>query len=210
MNADIFCPDKTLREISAKNKLIDCLLSFGDNQIFLPQTTYTCLFFLSKKVHEIFPYYEVQPLLNVSRELPAILSDIETFTKVYNLDINISKLDSKSWHFFVGPTGEIFRRMDEIPLKLEQVIDRDFQGVPSGDDEVFILRRLTNTDAKDFLIAYSKASNQEIKIERQITRPLFKGSEIERYQIGENDFIIIFPYKPSWWVNSANRTLINF
>lgn len=185
---------KKLREITARNRLIERLINFGDNQIFVPQTTYTCLFFLSKAPHESFTYHEVQPLLEVGRELPHALSDIYNHPSVHNLSVASSELSSNPWHFFVGPTGSIFSRMSKMSLKLKDIIDRDFQGVATSGDPVYILEILRE-ESDHQLKVFSRSLGVEIEVEDDSVKPLFKGSEIARYHVAHHQFCLLHPYR---------------
>lgn len=184
-----------LREIATKSKLIERLVNFGDNQIFPPQTTYTCLFFLTKS-REKFMYYEVQPLREVDKELPPILANLDDSSKVYKLNVTTAELAANAWHFFVGPTGDIFRRLSQVGPKLADIVERDFQGVATSDDKVYILEILEEK-GDDLVRVFSESLGREIEIERDAVKPLFKGSEISRYYVADNQFCLLHPYKIS-------------
>jgi type I restriction-modification system DNA methylase subunit len=187
-----------IRELTSSKGIVERIVNFADNQIFEGQTTYTCLFFLSRR-HEEFTYYEIPPLKDVHSELPEILDDLDNHSKADNIEVQTSDISGEPWHFFVGDTGGVFQRMDNMPIGFKEIIERDFQGIPTGMDKVFILESTTNqTSVKgDKVDLYSRSLSTVVHLERSLTRPLFKGVEIERYNIAQYTNYIIFPYEPS-------------
>lgn len=76
-----------------------------------------------------------------------------------------------------------------MPVKLENVAKRIYQGFKTGADPVFILEERENGQY------YSNALKKEITLEKTLLRPLYKSGEMKRYNLHRNSRYVIFPYR---------------
>jgi hypothetical protein len=74
-----------------------------------------------------------------------------------------------------------------MPIKLGQLDIRIFQGIITGADAVFVLKRKEDK-------IFSKALSKNVAIEHEIMKPLLKGQEIHRYGSPTHQYEVIFPY----------------
>jgi hypothetical protein len=149
-----------LRTIISQGKYLSKLIHFGDQQIFEKVTTYTCLLFLDKSKCNEFE-----------------------FERVNNIN---------EWHRWNISSGDdnIFFRLSKMPKKLSTISDRIFQGLVTGVDAVFILKKIAGGKY------YSNSTKKEYILEKELMHPLCKGSvNIRRYHITDLDKFILFPYK---------------
>lgn len=197
-----------LRKLIANGKFLREIVNFTDQQVFDEVTTYTCLFFLSKSVNKSFKYTEIYKLDNPTSQMRTILTNYEY--KNGELCIgNISTLDVtvQPWQFGFGEEAKLLSKMKNIDTALSDICDKIFQGIITGADKVFLLEQKTPDDTKKTVELYSKALNKTIKIEREILKPLLKGSlEIRRYKIVKSKKYVIFPYH----INGQVAKLIPF
>jgi type I restriction-modification system DNA methylase subunit len=164
--------------LSAGNHLSQ-IVHFGDQQIFVGATTYTCLLFLEQAITKQLSFVKVHDL-NAWRETSAALE----------ATIAASQITSTEWNFNVGKGATLFAKLGAMPAKLADVADRIFQGLVTGADLVFIL-----TNAGEG-VYYSEATEQKHEIEQELMHPLCKGSvNMRRYHVNELTKSILFPYK---------------
>lgn len=180
---------ETIRELISKGKHISKIVHFEDQQVFENATTYTCLLFLKKQEQSEFEFTKIRDL-NAWRENN---KSIDAYTSGM---IDSRNITSKEWNFVVGKGASIYEKLNEMPVKLEDIALRIFQGFKTGADPVFILDNLENGRY------YSKALNSEIFLETYYLRPLYKSGEMKRYSLKKNSRSVIFPYK--------NRSLIDW
>jgi hypothetical protein len=76
-----------------------------------------------------------------------------------------------------------------MPVKLENITIRIYQGFKTGADPVFILEERENGRY------YSNALKTEISVEKTLLRPLYKSGEMKRYTLHKNSRHVIFPYR---------------
>jgi type I restriction-modification system DNA methylase subunit len=168
-----------LRELISKNKNVNSIVHFGDQQVFKGATTYTCLLFLNKKSLKEFTFHKVDDLIEWKNENIS-LSEV----------IPAKELSNKEWNIIIGDNADLFRKMTKIPTKLANVSDKIFQGVVTGKDPVYILSKATNNSY------FSEATGKEHKLEEELMHPLCKGSlDIRKYRVEEITKFVLFPYK---------------
>jgi len=180
-----------IRYLIAKGKNISEIVYFNDIQIFDNATTYTCLLFLKKKAQERFDFYNVK--------------NIDTW-KAHKFQIpdviEINKLNDKEWNFNFGVSENVFDKINQLPYKLGDIA-KIFVGLQTSADPVYILT-LIRENEHTFSI-FSKATKKEYEIEKDILKPLLKGSEIKRNLVSDIQNLILFPYR----ANNGKMVLIS-
>jgi hypothetical protein len=76
---------------------------------------------------------------------------------------------------------------------LGRVSDKIFVGIQTSKDDVYILE--TEEELDDTYIGYSNELNQTVEIEKDITKPLLKGDEFDKWHTDGHNKIVIFPYE---------------
>jgi len=171
-----------LRSLIAKGKHIEQIVHFGDQQIFVGATNYTCLLFLSKKSAQTFIFKKVD---NIERwrlnedSINGVISNIH--------------LDGKNWNFTTGCEGVLLEKLKSLPIRLEDVTLRIFQGLKTGADKVFIVD--VTQGNKTSIQIYSKQNDKSYKVEADLFHPLIKGGDSKRYWISPVNRKILFPYE---------------
>ena len=168
---------EAIREVISNGKHLFEVVHFSDQQVFENATTYTCLMFLEKGGTENLHFVKVDDL-NAWR-----LSG-----KCTEGMIPASSIGASEWNFTVGDGAVLFEKLSKMPVKLGQLDVRIFQGIITGADAVFILK-------KDGNELFSKAIGKNVIIEKEIIKPLLKGQEIHRYGCPLHQYEVIFPYE---------------
>jgi hypothetical protein len=177
---------EALRGVIAKGKHLAKVVHFGDQQVFESATTYTCMMFLDKAGHDEFEFEKAQ---NLDDWRVAQTSEVSETSEVLMGKINANRVTESEWNFSVGKGIELIERFSQMPVKLETIAKRIFQGFKTGADPVFILEERENEKY------YSNALKKEISIEKTILRPLYKSGEMKRYILHKNSRHVIFPYR---------------
>jgi hypothetical protein len=181
-----------LREKLANEKTVSSLVDFGDQQVFRGISTYVLILSLTKSKNDHIDYAEVD---GIGEDLGVRLDEISrkinneyvsTFETLY------STLDDNPWSFVPKQEAEILEEISKY-TKLEEVTRRIFQGCITGKDPVFILDK--RREEGEYYIAFSDALDKEVKIEKEITKPLLKGDEFQKWRTVDSGKIVIYPYK---------------
>jgi len=175
------------RELFLKNKCIKQLINFKSYQIFQGVTNYTMLIFLSGKENNYLDIYQyVGPTEKIKKiDLNVKNKDLWEYSKR-----NYKEMTDEPWTFSSQNKQMILDKLKKNPpLKNYLKIS---QGTGTRADDVYYIKLLEETSNK-FKI-FSKATNKEHSIEKLFVKPSLKGKSIDRYQILETDFGLIFPY----------------
>lgn len=168
------------RKLIAEGKHLSHVVHFGDNQVFKGATTYTCLLFLSKEVKNKCDFTKVKDLINWEED------NIETGK------IDSSEITKKEWNFVVGKGASLFKKINSIPVKLEEIADI-FVGLQTSADTVYLFKEYHFND-KYYTIVKSSILGKEIKIESDILKPVIRSGNIGRYW-AKKTALILFPYR---------------
>ncbi len=166
-----------IRKFIYDNKALNYLVHFGAEQVFKKASVYTCIIGLSHE-NKKFDYAQVKP------------KEIEngvTFEK-----IGIDKIsDFNKWSFQSKKKADIVDKLKKQPLILKDIVKTCSQGTVSmGDD----LQLLQGYFKGNFFIGYSDRLQQEVKLEKDVMKPILKGEDIKRYSTPKNSYYEIYPH----------------
>src|SRR5215210_2868487 len=110
-----------IRELISTGKHLSEVVHFGDEQVFVGATTYTCLMFLDKSGSSQFRFVKVDDLtewrITKEAEEGALPS---------------AGVTADEWSFVVGKGAELFERLRQMPVKLRNIATRIYQGAITG------------------------------------------------------------------------------
>jgi hypothetical protein len=167
--------------LCAGNHLSD-IVHFGDRQVFGGATTYTCLLFLDKGGVKNFQFMRVDDL-----ELWRSNGQSTKGT------IPAAHISSSEWNFIAGPGKELLHKLQQLPVRLEDVTNRIFQGIKTSADKIYILEKLEQAPHRGVKV-YSREKNSAYWLEPELLHPLVKGGDSKRYHLSRTDRFILFPY----------------
>ncbi len=166
-----------IRKFIYDNKALNYLVHFGAEQVFKKASVYTCIIGLSHE-NKKFDYAQVKP------------KEIEngvTFEK-----IGIDKIsDFNKWSFQSKKKADIVDKLKKQPLILKDIIETCSQGTVSIGDDLQILQG--HFDGKYFY-GYSDRLKKEVKLEKNIMKPLLIGENVKRFSTPKNDYYEIYPH----------------
>jgi len=174
-----------LRKLISDGKHLSEIIHFGDKQIFVNATTYTCLFFLEKQIQRNFNFEKVMDVemwrsnIGLKKKRNILPSDL---------------ISAAEWNFVTGPSRALFERMRTLPNKLDHIADI-FVGLQTSADKVFIMNLIRDNGST--LTLKSLALNQEWELEKELLHPLVSGTDVNRFCPLSNRQYIIFPYNVS-------------
>jgi type I restriction-modification system DNA methylase subunit len=172
---------ESLRALIKNGKHLEKIIHFGDQQIFEGATTYTCLLFLNKSGCEEFTFFKVE--------------DLETWQqtgKAVEAKIKAEKVGLTEWNFAVGEKGELFEKLNKMPVKLGNIAEKIAQGIRTSANEVYVLDLISAKG--NTVTAYSKILGRKVNLERRALLLFLQGREIKSYQIIPSNKMVIFPY----------------
>lgn len=182
-----------LRELLSKDCAVSELIDFGSEQVFDDPSTYTAILSLTNKPQEKFRYAQVTNLTKEPEQLKRIHeSDSQRVdSDLYVTIEECEDLDEDYWAFGTADEEKIFDKLEDYPT-LQEKSKSIFVGLQTSADPVYIVEVIE--DRSDQLKVYSKHKDDEYVIEKEITKPILKGAEIERWAIRGYDYVLIFPY----------------
>lgn len=184
---------KKLREYLVEQQAIHELVDFGDQQIFPGACTYTVLLFLRKNTTDVFRYANINDLHHSIDQLRCIqTADQFVHDDMYTYRESFDTLGSSPWVFTLPEEREILNNIEQHPT-LGSISDTIFVGLQTSADAVYIVDIEEENDGE--LRVYSNALDQHCTIEKDITRPILRGKDIEKWTVTENDHRLIFPYQ---------------
>jgi len=172
---------ESLRLLISKGKHLAHVVHFGDQQIFVGATTYTCLLFLDKEGRNKCRFVKVDDLSTWRIDGEAVEGNIPA-----------KGVTSAEWNFTVGNGAALFKRLYRIPIKLENVTSRIFQGIKTSADKIYIVEEIERTRKR--VKVYSREKEAEYWLEPDLLHPLVKGGDSKRYSLSRTNRLILFPY----------------
>ena len=176
---------KNIRKYIADKQAIQIIVSFGANQIFQDASTYTCLLFLAGSNQSCFSYYKFElgdSIESDLRELPF-------------QEIDIKETQKEKWNFNLGTKGQLLEKLENMPLKLGDIIRKIFQGLATSSDKIYVLKDIKKFNSNNNLLAlYSQSLEKEILIEKGLVKPFLMGKDLKRYEPPNNKSYVVFPY----------------
>ena len=173
---------KSLRELIKEDKLLDKIVHFGDIQIFLSATTYTCLLFLNYNRSNSFDLLKVENLNQLN-------------SNEYWDDYSYDDLDEDSWIFLDKNSRDILRKIDQVEYKKLNEIAKIFQGLATSADKIYVLKCLE--DSGEYCKFLDKDENKVI-LESELFKPFLKNIKdkiFEPYMDVDSEYKLLFPYK---------------
>ena len=173
----------SLRSFLSSLRAVRDIVDFGDSQVFMGASTYTCLLFLSRETQRSLTYVTAQASPS------AIHFGDKPVVQVEEL-----QLGGAPWSFLPSTAVKIMERTRGFPsLAALCEIER---GLETGCDEVFFLQVSSKGQNKSHAVVTSKRITQPFRIEKAAVRSLVKGSaDIHRYSIEDSGRLLVFPYK---------------
>jgi hypothetical protein len=186
----------SLRGMISEGKHLSLVVHFGDQQVFDGASTYTTLMFLDKAGCEQCEYLKVTDLEGWQARLgikPFTLSDSPVDTDSVLSTISADCVTSSEWNFVSGKESVLFKRLNEITIKLKDVSTGMFVGQQTSADTVFLFKEYRSYDKKIFEV-YSKELGDWFKIEKLILKQVIRSGNIGQYW-ADPTALVLFPYE---------------
>ena len=179
---------KGLRDVVSKQKAAKKIINFSEYQVF-NASTYTGLQWF-KPNSDYLEYYELDRNLEFNIELKSYL---ENLSKDTSSIVNTDKLNKDTWVLVSSEVSKLLNKLNEQPLRLEDVFEKIFQGIATSKDDVYFIYDCTETQST--ITGESKQLNKRVTIEKGLVKPLLKGEDVHRYDNLSSNRYVIFPYK---------------
>ena len=182
-----------LRSFLASNNALDSLLSFGENQVFEGASIYTGILTLCRNPIEggSFSYYEFGDLQGHSLEWNLERMASKDFSTHKNRDF-----DGSPWILTPQESDTLIKKISSTFPKVKDIFESVFQGVVTGNDEIYLLENTENLSTDGSCIElYSHREKKILTFELEILKPIVKGDDVFRYEDINIKHYCIYPYK---------------
>ena len=167
-----------IRNFIYENRALNNLVSFGAEQVFSDASVYTCIIGLSYG-NSVFHYSKIKPL------------DLQEASGTH-AEISIDNLaDTSRWSFQSSEGSNVIAKINNQPLVFKAITKACSQGTVSMGDDIYMLKGKIEGN---YFIGYSEQIQQNIKLEKDIMRPILKGDDVKRYAPLENSYWLIYPH----------------
>ena len=165
-----------VREWIYKNEALNFIAHFGSESVFAKAKVYTCIIGLSHNNKE-FKFGKIEP-----HNLSSI--------KFENLPIEkLSK--TERWSFQSSEKNLILEKLDLLPLRLKNITKFCSQGTVSMGDDIYMMK---GHFEGEYFIGFSEKLKKYVKLEKEIIKPILKGTDVKRYEKPKNSYYLIYPH----------------
>lgn len=170
---------KSLREFFHEKKCVEKVIDFNHKKVFDAQT-YTAITFITKNVKDSILYDRI----GENQKPLDFLANLDTS------EVEISTLSTSKWRLLKSSEQENIYKIENTGLPLGEIVDIRV-GIATLKDNVYFVDG-SNESRKYYLKDFE---GKEYKIEKEITRDIYKISELkEQNDVEANNKKIIFPY----------------
>lgn len=170
-----------IRNIISKGKNLAEIVHFGDQQVFTGPTTYTCLIFLDKVAGV---ECQVKRVTNISQWCKS--------GEAIEGKIDLKNITDKNWNFTIGNSSSLFERLDMMPVKTKDIVDRISQGIRTSANTIYVLDLICKNE--NLITVYSRKLDKRFEIESELVSLFLKGREIKQYRTNHSKQVVIIPY----------------
>ena len=165
-----------VREWIYKNKALNFIAHFGSASVFAKAKVYTCIIGLSHNNRE-FKFGKTKP-----KDLSSI--ELESFP-IENLS------NTERWSFQSYKKTQVLEKLKLQALRLKDIVQYCSQGTVSMGDDIYIMN---GHFEGEYFIGFSERLKKEVKLEKEIMKPLLKGTDVKRYKKAQNSCYLIYPH----------------
>ena len=165
-----------VREWIYKNKALNFIAHFDSASVFAKAKVYTCIIGLSHNNRE-FKFGKTKPT-----DLSSI--EFESFP-IENLS------NTERWSFQSYKKTQIIEKLKFQALRLKDIVQYCSQGTVSMGDDIYIMN---GHFEGEYFIGFSERLKKEVKLEKEIMKPLLKGTDVKRYKKAQNSCYLIYPH----------------
>ncbi len=166
----------SIRGFLKENNKVFSILHFEEHLVF-EVTTYTCILNINKRQKNELLFKNINP--------SKILENFSWEKESYE------NLNNDKWHLNNNSTANIFKKINKQKNKLENFLNV-FSGIQTSGDNIYIIE---GEEKNGFVHGFSKETQNNVIIEREILKPIIKGNNIKRYGNVEKYGFVIFPYE---------------
>ena len=182
---------KNLRSLFADQRDVEEIIDFGDAQIFVGATNYTCILLLDRAGNEEFTYRRVTGDAQTVRR---IITNIDA---VPSERFAVASLGADPWVLAAGEEARILERVRAGAERLDGdgITRAIFTGLQTSADDVYIVEDRGQLGPNR--LVYSRASDEEFELEPELLHALASGVDTDRFAFHALPNVLLFPYRRS-------------
>lgn len=164
-----------LRKYLQMHHFLKRILNFGDNMVFKPVRTYSCIIILSKQKEKEFEYCIMEKSSDIKSALSAV-----SYSKM-----SYDRLDKNGWQLVDQVTFQNLCKIESQPISIKNFIRT---GIATLRDSTYLVEHDSNG-------YYKQIGTHKTYIESGLVKPIYKIPELKQYDnIDDAKRFIIFPY----------------
>jgi hypothetical protein len=172
----------SIREFLSVKRSVESIVDFGSLQIFqdhdsVGPTTYTCVCAISKEAKSFINYKHID--FNPSSQVEGINWR----------EVHYQNFSSEPWQLSTQP---FWQQLPQDKFFTLDQVATVFVGTTTNADPVFILQK--EGEYGSLLRVYSEQEGNFIDIEKEICIPFLRGRDIDKFEVGNNNLVVLFPY----------------
>lgn len=174
---------KEIRKFIESNYQIINIVDFSDIQVFENATNYTGVFIFSNNQNDHYNFVfkkfkRSEYYTNIFEFVYSLNSDFNTPISDFMI-LDENDLNFPVWNFNNPEINNVMKSISDNKERLFDITDEIFQGIASGKDEVFYIK---------------KNSLESNSLEKEIIFPLLKGKDVKKYRFNWSETYVLYPY----------------
>ncbi len=126
--------------------------------------------------------------------VPQVLDELSSLKDSDFAEYKHENLTSGPWILTSSSADNPMDTMQQCGTRLGDFFQEIFQGVVTGIDEIYMLKKLS--DSRDETVeVFSERVKGGIALEKDILKPMLRGEDVHRYAEPDGRFYCIYPYK---------------
>jgi Eco57I restriction-modification methylase len=175
-----------MRGYLSEGELVADVLDFGASQVFAEVTNYTCILILDRAGVAELQYRAIRGRRD------EVLAELAAPEAVPAQSFETRRLGSEPWVLVPPEEAAVIRAAGDGSERLDAVTRQIYQGLITSADKVYVLE--DRGEHAGLRVVYSRASEEEVKLEPDLLHPLASGEDVQRYSFASLSQVLLFPY----------------
>lgn len=182
-----------LRQLLSNKTNLEAIVDFGSNEVFTGASVYVGTIFARKtQVKTNARIIKVMSLPPRFVNTALARADSDNLTQKFTISFETNQFSGGDPWQLIAPAARAARvSLSEVSVLLSEIAGV-YQGIKTGANDIFIVENEENSESE--IIKVNNGLGDVFLVEREFTRPVIFGSEIQRYDLVKSTKLLIYPY----------------